>query len=199
MEVGRFSSIGSGELWMGTEAPLIAQNMHTTIMKFVFCPDELIHSSRFDIFPYVVHARKITKRDYSPFHSAMSACSRDELGPVVRNRSSSANEASKPVTMQHRRQTHVGNKPLSFSPVSGKFILQCIFRSARCVILEPHFAVVCFVVCFISVFPTTGVLCSYSNLYDDFGFLLIFWLLYFFPVRFDRILSPSPCSAVVVC
>lgn len=33
IEVGRFSAIGSGELWMGTEAPLIAQNMHTTIMK----------------------------------------------------------------------------------------------------------------------------------------------------------------------
>lgn len=44
----------------------------------------------------------------------------DEMGPVVRGRSSSANEASKPIMMLHRRQTHVGNKPLSFSPVSGK-------------------------------------------------------------------------------
>lgn len=35
MEVGRFSAIGSGELWMGTDDPLIAQNMHKTIIKLV--------------------------------------------------------------------------------------------------------------------------------------------------------------------
>lgn len=33
MEVGRFCAIGAGELWMDTEDPLIAQNMHTTIIK----------------------------------------------------------------------------------------------------------------------------------------------------------------------
>lgn len=33
MEVGRFSAVGAGELWMGTEDPLIAQNMHITIIK----------------------------------------------------------------------------------------------------------------------------------------------------------------------
>lgn len=44
---------------------------------------------------------------------------RDELGPVTRNRSSSANEASKPISMLHRRQTHVGNKALNFSPSGG--------------------------------------------------------------------------------
>lgn len=36
MEVGRFSAIGSGELWMGTDDPLIAQNMHKTIIKLVY-------------------------------------------------------------------------------------------------------------------------------------------------------------------
>lgn len=35
MEVGRFSAIGAGELWMGTEDPLIAKNIHTTIIKYV--------------------------------------------------------------------------------------------------------------------------------------------------------------------
>lgn len=34
MEVGRHSAIGPGELWMGTEDPLIAQNMHTTIIGY---------------------------------------------------------------------------------------------------------------------------------------------------------------------
>lgn len=34
MEVGRHSVIGPGELWMGTEDPLIAQNMHTTIIGY---------------------------------------------------------------------------------------------------------------------------------------------------------------------
>lgn len=33
MEVGRHSAIGAGELYMETEDPLIAQNMHTTIIK----------------------------------------------------------------------------------------------------------------------------------------------------------------------
>lgn len=35
MEVGRHSAIGAGELYMETEDPLIAQNMHTTIIKYV--------------------------------------------------------------------------------------------------------------------------------------------------------------------
>lgn len=33
MEVGRHSAIGAGELYMETEDPLIAQNMHATIIK----------------------------------------------------------------------------------------------------------------------------------------------------------------------
>lgn len=47
---------------------------------------------------------------------------RDDFGPITRNRSSSANEASKPISMLQRRQTHVGNKPMNFSPSSGKLI-----------------------------------------------------------------------------
>lgn len=41
---------------------------------------------------------------------------RDDIGPIQRNRSSSANEASKPIFVLQRRQTHVGAKPFSFSP-----------------------------------------------------------------------------------
>ncbi|XP_066992587.2 insulin receptor substrate 1 isoform X2 [Anabrus simplex] len=42
--------------------------------------------------------------------SAMSNNSlKEELGPRPRTRSSSANEASKPITMLHRRQTHIGS------------------------------------------------------------------------------------------
>lgn len=58
--------------------------------------------------------------------SAMSTNrNREELGPMTRNRSSSANEASKPVLVMQRRQTH-GSKTLNFSPsnsgsVAGKF------------------------------------------------------------------------------
>lgn len=49
--------------------------------------------------------------------SAMSSNrNREEFGPVTRNRSSSANEASKPILVLQRRQTHTGNKPLNFSP-----------------------------------------------------------------------------------
>lgn len=33
MEVGRHSALGAGELYLETDDPLIAQNMHTTIMK----------------------------------------------------------------------------------------------------------------------------------------------------------------------
>lgn len=60
-------------------------------------------------------------------HSAMSTYrNREELGPMTRNRSSSANEASKPVLVMQRRQTQ-GSKTLNFSPsnsgsAAGKFL-----------------------------------------------------------------------------
>ncbi|XP_055710406.1 insulin receptor substrate 2-B isoform X5 [Phlebotomus papatasi] len=81
MEVGRHSAIGAGELWMETQDPFIAENMHQTII------------------------------------SASASCKNreDYMGPV-RPRSSSANEASKPISMTMRRQTHVGQKPMNFSP-----------------------------------------------------------------------------------
>lgn len=44
---------------------------------------------------------------------------REEFGPITRNRSSSANEASKPIVMIHRRPTQLGNKPSNFSPTNG--------------------------------------------------------------------------------
>ncbi|XP_055635743.1 mucin-12 isoform X4 [Toxorhynchites rutilus septentrionalis] len=40
----------------------------------------------------------------------------DSLGPIQRNRSSSANAASKPTQMLVRRQTHTGQKPINCSP-----------------------------------------------------------------------------------
>lgn len=43
----------------------------------------------------------------------------------MRGRSSSANEASKPILMLQRRQTHVGTKTCGFSPVGGKYIPLC--------------------------------------------------------------------------
>lgn len=47
---------------------------------------------------------------------------REEFGPVTRNRSSSANEASKPILVTQRRQTHVGSKTLNFSPSNGSAV-----------------------------------------------------------------------------
>ncbi|XP_059618387.1 insulin receptor substrate 2-B [Phlebotomus argentipes] len=84
MEVGRHSAIGAGELWMETQDPFIAENMHQTII------------------------------------TASASCKNreDYIGPV-RPRSSSANEASKPISMAMRRQTHVGQKPMNFSPSGG--------------------------------------------------------------------------------
>uniref|UniRef100_A0A182VU75 IRS-type PTB domain-containing protein n=1 Tax=Anopheles minimus TaxID=112268 RepID=A0A182VU75_9DIPT len=42
----------------------------------------------------------------------------DNLGPMIRIRSSSANAASKPTSMLFRRQTHTGQKPINCSPSS---------------------------------------------------------------------------------
>lgn len=52
---------------------------------------------------------------------------RDDFGPIQRNRSSSANEASKPTLTLQRRQTHVGTKPFNFSPSGGKFFFYIFF------------------------------------------------------------------------
>ncbi|GAB0096791.1 hypothetical protein DMENIID0001_123570 [Sergentomyia squamirostris] len=52
--------------------------------------------------------------------SASATCkSREEYMGPVRPRSSSANEASKPISMTMRRQTHIGQKPMNFSPSGG--------------------------------------------------------------------------------
>lgn len=65
-------------------------------------------------------------------HSAMSASNRtrDDFGPITRNRSSSANEASKPIVMLHRRPTHLGNKPSNFSPSNGNNGGKCPFHAS---------------------------------------------------------------------
>lgn len=46
----------------------------------------------------------------------------DILGPIQRNRSSSANAAQKPTQMLMRRQTHTGQKPINCSPSGGAAI-----------------------------------------------------------------------------
>ena len=51
-----------------------------------------------------------------------SNANKDEVGPRQRMRSSSANEASKPISVLPRR--HAGQKLLGFSPL-GKFLI-CI-------------------------------------------------------------------------
>lgn len=86
-----------------------------------FCKHSAMQS-----FKYRVAHNWIILLSFSLTHSAMSTNrSREELGPMTRNRSSSANEASKPVLVMQRRQTH-GSKTLNFSPsnsgsVAGKF------------------------------------------------------------------------------
>ncbi|XP_053694645.1 insulin receptor substrate 1 [Sabethes cyaneus] len=86
LEVGRSSKTGAGEIWMEAQDTIIAQNMHTTIMKSAKNKDG------------------------------------DTLDPIQRNRSSSANAASKPTQMQIRRQTHAGQKPINCSPSGGAAI-----------------------------------------------------------------------------
>lgn len=44
---------------------------------------------------------------------------REEFGPVTRNRSSSANEASKPILVLQRHQSSAASKTLNFSPSNG--------------------------------------------------------------------------------
>ncbi|XP_035772939.1 pneumococcal serine-rich repeat protein-like isoform X2 [Anopheles albimanus] len=81
LEVGRSSKTGAGEIWMEVQDSIIAQNMHTTIMKSAKNKDD------------------------------------NNLGPMIRIRSSSANAASKP-SMLMRRPTHSGQKPINCSPSS---------------------------------------------------------------------------------
>lgn len=53
---------------------------------------------------------------------------RDDFNPITRNRSSSANEASRPSQILQRRQTHVGTKPFNVSTTGGKFCKTFINR-----------------------------------------------------------------------
>ncbi|KAG8238646.1 hypothetical protein J437_LFUL018592 [Ladona fulva] len=72
MEVGRSSVTGAGELWMQTEDTNIAQNMHYAILHAM---------SRYGS----AASQKVEKEA--------------DLGPNLRSRSSSANEASRPVSV----------------------------------------------------------------------------------------------------
>lgn len=125
MEVGRHSAIGAGELYMETDDPLIAQNMHTTIIKWVLIVErDLYATNKCSVSIMLIAMNQYFNFLFSIcyFRSAMSTSKhRDDLGPITRNRSSSANEASKPISMLQRRQTHVGAKPMNFSPSNGKY------------------------------------------------------------------------------
>lgn len=73
------------------------------------------------------------------FFSAMSSRSssiKEELGPKTRNRSSSANEASKPISVLTRRQTHAGSKSHGLSPSSGKLIYLHAFNDSQYTIIS---------------------------------------------------------------
>jgi len=83
MEVGRSSVTGAGELWMVTEDNHIAQHMHSAIMSAM--------------------TKGIKNLGATPPTNDSEI---DLLGPKPRTRSSSATEASKPILMQQRRQTH---------------------------------------------------------------------------------------------
>lgn len=52
---------------------------------------------------------------------------RDDFGPITRNRSSSANEASRPSQVLQRRQTHVGTKPFNVSTSGGECLIPLFF------------------------------------------------------------------------
>ncbi|XP_046397313.1 treacle protein isoform X2 [Ischnura elegans] len=78
MEVGRSSVTGAGELWMQTEDPNIAQNMHDSIFHAMMCCRNSASAQK-------------AERGGDP-----------DLAPHPRTRSSSANEATKPVSVLQR-------------------------------------------------------------------------------------------------
>ncbi|XP_077299286.1 insulin receptor substrate 1 chico isoform X2 [Arctopsyche grandis] len=70
--------------------------------------------------------QNIAQSMHSTILNAMSSRSssiKEELGPKTRNRSSSANEASKPISVLTRRQTHAGSKSHGLSPSSAGSIV----------------------------------------------------------------------------
>ncbi|KAH8410609.1 hypothetical protein KR009_006636 [Drosophila setifemur] len=81
MELGRQSVLGSGELWMETDNADIAKNMHKTILSAMSAKTES-NSNLINVF----HARPDINHE------------------PMRKRSSSANEASKPINVIQNRQ-----------------------------------------------------------------------------------------------
>lgn len=130
-------------------------------------------------------------------HSAMQSVSRtDELAPVTRGRSSSANEASKPIQMISRRQTHVAGGgaanaavPSQFSPVNGE---STVLRYFSCTIYI--------------LLPTTIwyyiILYIHTTVRFRFGFVCTHvpfcWCL-IFPVGRARTHEPLECVQVARC
>lgn len=105
MEVGRSAVTGGGDLWMEAEDNNIAYNMHSAILSAM--------SSSSTNNPTIVTA---------------SNSSKDDVGPRQRGRSSSANEASKPISVLQRR--HTGAKLHGYSPL-GKKLRKIIRESSK--------------------------------------------------------------------
>ncbi|XP_016982476.2 insulin receptor substrate 1 isoform X1 [Drosophila rhopaloa] len=81
MELGRQSVLGSGELWMETDNPAIATNMHNTILS-------------------AMSAKTESNTNLINVYQARPDISHEPM----RKRSSSANEASKPINVIQNRQ-----------------------------------------------------------------------------------------------
>jgi PTB domain (IRS-1 type) len=98
MEVGRGSVTGAGALWMVTVDNLVANHMHSAIYNAMI---------------------KGKNPGATP---PMNDPELDSMGPKPRARSSSATESSKPIYMQHRRQTHGNGKYLFVGLWSMSFL-----------------------------------------------------------------------------
>jgi insulin receptor substrate 1 len=103
MEVGRGSVTGAGELWMVTVDNLVAHHMHRAIYN------------------------AMAKGNKNPGATPPTNDSElDSMGPKPRARSSSATEASKPIYMQQRRQTH-GNGEYTFGFLWSRSFISTAF------------------------------------------------------------------------
>lgn len=112
---------------------LKCHKINKTPLIFVNINNNLSHIFNFiylQIFYYYLccqsneHIFSIKFLIYSPEKNSSAGKNKDDnLAPMIRIRSSSANAASKPISVLQRRQTHAGSKPINFSPSNGKWKL----------------------------------------------------------------------------
>lgn len=101
MEVGRSAVTGGGDFWMEAEDNNIAHNMHAAILNAMSSSSTSSNSA--------------SGLNNSVIGTGSSTMNKDDVGPRQRVRSSSANEASKPISVLQRR--HTGAKLQGFSPL----------------------------------------------------------------------------------